>query len=170
MAPVVRFLFSSRVDSFSDANMTSRGVLPSIWDSLYKYNLFHYLELWFSESIFPTYTNWKTTLKIKILGKEVHSWYLFCTHHPSMRVVQACLENIFPDEFWYTADLYSDLVRHLHLQIRLIENFGIDGGVPWFTNTDAELCLLCKDSVEEVSHFYWTALILEIIVNLFGQT
>ena len=53
IAPVVRFLFSSRVDSFFDANITSRGVLPSICDSLYQYNLFHYLELWFSESIFP---------------------------------------------------------------------------------------------------------------------
>ena len=32
-------------------------------------------------------------------------------------------------------------------------NFGIDGGVPWLTNTDGELCLLCKESVEDVSHF-----------------
>ena len=32
MAPVVRFLFSSRVDSFFDANITSQGVLPSICD------------------------------------------------------------------------------------------------------------------------------------------
>ena len=71
IAPVVRLLFSSRVDSFFDANITSRGVLPSICDSLYKYNLFHYLELWFSESIFPTYTNWKTIVKTKILEKEV---------------------------------------------------------------------------------------------------
>ena len=45
MAPAVRFLFSSKVDSFFDANITSRGVLPSICASLYKYNLFHYLEL-----------------------------------------------------------------------------------------------------------------------------
>ena len=82
MAAVVRLLFSSRVDSFFDANITSRGVLPSICDSLYKYNLFHYLELWFSESIFPTYTNWKTIVKTKILEKEVDNWNLFCIHHP----------------------------------------------------------------------------------------
>ena len=36
MAPVVRFLFASRDDSFFDANITSRDVLPSICDSLYK--------------------------------------------------------------------------------------------------------------------------------------
>ena len=39
------------------------------------------------------------------------------------------------------------------LQIRLIRNFGLHGGVPWLTNTDCELYLSCKDSVEDVSHF-----------------
>ena len=123
MAPVVRFLFSSRVESFFYANITSRGVLPSICDSLYKYNLFHCLELWLEESIFPTYTNWKTIVKTKIFGKEADNWYLFCIHHPSMRVAQACLENIFPDQFWSIVDLYLDLARHLHVQIRLMGSF-----------------------------------------------
>ena len=31
--------------------------------------------------------------------------------------------------------------------------FGVNGGVPWLTSTDDELCLLCKESVEDVSHF-----------------
>ena len=153
MTPVVRFLFSSRVDSFFYANITSRGALPSICDSLYKYNLSHYHELWFSESIFPTYTNWKTIVKTKIIEKEVDNWYLFCIHHPSMRVAQACLKNISPDQFWSIAYLYPDLVRHLHVQIRLMGYFGINGSVPWLTNTDGELCLLCKESVEDVNHF-----------------
>ena len=153
MAPVVRLLFSSRVDSFFDANITFRGVLPSICDSLYKYNLFHYLELWFNESSFLTYSNWKTIVKTTILEKEVNNWYLFYIHHPRMRVAQACLENISPDQFWSIADLYPDLVMHLHVQIRLIGNFGINGRVPWVTNTDVELSLLCKESVEDVSHF-----------------
>ena len=68
-----------------------------------------------------------------------------------MRVAEACLENIFPDQI--IADLYPELVRHLHVQIRLMRNFGINGGVPWLTNTDGELCLLCKESVEDVSQF-----------------
>ena len=69
-------------------------------------------------------------MKAKLLEKEVDNWYLFCIHHPSMRMAQACLENISPDQFWSIADLYPDLVRHLHVQIRLMEKFGIDGGVP----------------------------------------
>ena len=31
--------------------------------------------------------------------------------------------------------------------------FGLNGDVPWLTNTDGELCLICKDSVKDVSHF-----------------
>ena len=95
----------------------------------------------------------QTMVKTKILEKEVDNWYPFCIHHPSMRVAQACLENVSSDQFFSIADLYPDLVRHLHVQIRLMGNFGINGGVLWLTNTDDELCLLCKESIEGVSHF-----------------
>ena len=59
-----------------------------------------------------------------------------------MRVAQACLENVCPDQFRSIADLYPDLVRHLHVQIRLMGNFGINGGVLWLTNTDGELLMI----------------------------
>ena len=59
----------------------------------------------------------------------------------------------FPDQFWSIADLYPDFVRHLHVQIRLMGNFGSNGSVPWLTNTDGKLCLRCKESIEVVSHF-----------------
>ena len=153
MAHAVRSLFSSRLDSFFDANITSWGVLATICDSLHKYNLFHYLELWFRESTFPTYSNWKTIVKIKILEKEADDWFHFCSDHPRMRVAQTCLENIPPYQFWSIADHYPDLVSRLYVQIRLMGNFGLNGGVPWLTNTDGELCLFCKNNVEDVSNF-----------------
>ena len=152
MAPAVRSLFSSRLDSFFDANITSRGVLATICDSLHRYNLFHYLELWFRESTFP-HSNWKAIVKTKILEKEADDWFRFCSDHPSMRVAQTCLENISPYQLWSIADHYPDLVSRLHVQIRLMGNFGLNGGVPWLTNIDGELCLFCKNSVEDVSHF-----------------
>ena len=84
-------------------------------------------------------------MKTKILEKEVGNCNVFCIDHPRMRVAQACAENISPDQFWSIADIYPDLVTHLHVPIRLMRNFGINGGVPWLTNTDGELCLcLCK--------------------------
>ena len=70
-----------------------------------------------------------------------------------MRVAKACLENISPDQFWSIADLYPDLVRHLYVQISLMGKFGINDRVPWLSNTDGELCVLCKESVEDVSYF-----------------
>ena len=39
------------------------------------------------------------------------------------------------------------------MQIRLMGNFAINGGAPWLTSTGGELCLLCKESDEDVSHF-----------------
>ena len=39
------------------------------------------------------------------------------------------------------------------MQMRLMRNFEINVGVPWLTNTGGELCLLCNESVEDVSHF-----------------
>ena len=45
------------------------------------------------------------------------------------------------------------LLSHLHVQIRLMGYLGLNGGVPWLTNTDGELCHFCKNSVEDVSHF-----------------
>ena len=57
------------------------------------------LELWFRESIFPKYTNWKTIVKTKI-EKEADDWFLFCSDHRSMRVAEECLENIPPSQLW----------------------------------------------------------------------
>ena len=154
IAPAVSYLFSSRLESFFDANITSRGVLATICDSLQKYNLFPYLGLWFRESTFPTYSNWKTIEKTKILEKEADDWFHFCSNHPSMRVAQTCLENIPLYQFWSIADRYPDLVSRLHVQIRLMGNFGLKGSVPWLTNNDGELCVFYKNSVEDVKPFF----------------
>ena len=42
---------------------------------------------------------------------------------------------------------------HLYVQFRLMGNFGPNDDVSCLTNTDGELCLLCKESVEDVGHF-----------------
>ena len=78
--------------------------------------------------------------------------YFFAVTTPVL-VSQACLANISAYHFWSIADRYLDLVSRLHVQIRLMGNFGLNGGVPWLTNTDGELCLFRKDRVEGVSHF-----------------
>ena len=49
-------------------------------------------------------------------------------------------------------------------------NFALNGAVLWLTNTDDELCLFYKKSIEDVSHFFSDAPALKIILNLSGQT
>ena len=41
----------------------------------------------------------------------------------------------------------------MHIQIRLIGNFGLYGGVPWHVGTNGSLCLICKEGTEDVAHF-----------------
>ena len=79
--------------------------------------------------------------------------FRFFSDRPSMRGFKHVLRTFPPYQFWSIADRYPDLVSRLHVQIRLLGNFGLNGGVPWLTNTDGELCLFCKNSVEDVSHF-----------------
>ena len=66
-----------------------------------------------------------------------------------MHVAQECLANVSPEQFWSIADNYQDLVKRLHVQIRLAGNFG----VPWLLNTEGALCFICKENVENVNHF-----------------
>ena len=70
-----------------------------------------------------------------------------------MHNAQACLKNVTPYQFWFLADNYSDLVRRMHIQIRLMGNFGINCGVPWDVGTNGSLCLICKQETKGVTHF-----------------
>ena len=66
MAPVVHNLFQIRSQSYFDADIVSLGVLPSICEALHKYGLFSYFDSSFSDSVFLTYSQWKSIVKTKI--------------------------------------------------------------------------------------------------------
>ena len=57
MTPLIKDLFDIRTKSFFDSDISSLGALPSIAESLEKFDLFYYFETWYNNSIFPTYTN-----------------------------------------------------------------------------------------------------------------
>ena len=49
-------------------------------------------------------------------------------------------------------------------------NFGLNGGIPWVTNTDDALCFVCERDTEALGHFLLTVLTSESTLTHFGQT
>ena len=96
----------------------------------------------------------KLIVRDKIFDVERRAWDSFCESHPNMRVVQSCLENVSPFRFLSLADQFPDLVNRLHVQVRLICNFGLNGSLPWLQNTDGAICFICKEDIESVTHFF----------------
>ena len=154
MAPSVRNLLRSRTESLVDKDVKSIGILPSICEALNKYYLFKYFEMWFNSSVFPTYCNWKSIVKNKVGDLESRLWLEFYSGHPNMHVAQACLENVSPSKFWSLADLYPDLVSHLHTQARFMGNLCLNDGIPWLFNTEGYLCFICEETTETVYHHF----------------
>ena len=152
-APVVRGLFESRTQSYFDTNIASKGVLPSIWEILHKYDLFSYLESWFSDPTFPNCLTRKKIVKRKVHESEEKAWNDFVYSHPNMKIAQTCLENVSPHKLWSISEQRPDLVSRLHIQTRLMGNFGLNGDIPWLSNTDGAACLPCKMDIETVNHF-----------------
>ena len=145
MVQSVRGLFMSRAESYFDAGVASMRVLPSIIEALNMYDLYHFFVSWFHDSTFPTYSNWKCIVKTKVRNSEDNAWADYCVNHPGMHIAQACLKNVTPYQFWCSAANYPDLVSRMHIQIRLMGNFGLNGGVPWHVGTNRSLCSFCKE-------------------------
>ena len=68
-------------------------------------------------------------------------------------MAQDCLNNVHPEYFWSLANQYPDLVKHLHTQVRLMFNFGFNGGIPLLCDTNGANCFICKHTVDDNSHF-----------------
>ena len=153
MTPAVRELFEIRANSYFDTNIVSLGVLSSICEALDKYDLFNDFDSWYHDSSLGTYASWKTTVKRKIWEFEGNSWNSFVLDHPNLSLAQACLATMSPHMFWSISDQYPGLVYRLHVQIRLMGNFALNGGIPWVTNTDDSLCFVYKRDTETLGHF-----------------
>ena len=92
-------------------------------------------------------------MRDKIFDFERRAWDSFCESHPDVRCT-SCLENVSPFRFWSLANQFPDLVSRLHVQMRLMGNFGLNGSLPWLQNTDGAICFICKEDIENVTHFF----------------
>ena len=153
MAPVVRNLLQIRSQSYFDADIVSLGVLPSICEALHKYAICSYFDAWFSDSVFPTYSQWKSFAKTKVREFEENTWKNFVIAHPSYKLAETCLDLVSAQMFWSISNQYPDLVTRLHVQIRLMGNFGSSACVSWTIRADESLCFVCKEAKDDLYHF-----------------
>ena len=91
--------------------------------------------------------------EVKVHENQNEVWSDFCWTHPYLKQANDCSNNVPPYHFWSLANRYPDLVSRLHVQVRIMGNFGLNGGILWLTNTEGTTCFVCKQGVETVNHF-----------------
>ena len=57
-----------------------------------------------------------------------------------MQIASSCLANVTPFYFWSLVDHFPDLVSRLHVQVRLIDQFSLNGRIPWHCDSDGAFC------------------------------
>ena len=159
----VKTLFRTRIESFYDEKISSIGVFSTIFEALSKHDLLIYLEEWRKTAIFPTYSVWKNLVKERIILFEKNRWSDHCLNHPNLEISRLFLENMPPDTFWSISHKFPDLVKHLHQQVRLIANYGLNGGVPWLRGTIGTLCFFVKKKLKIVHIFFCAVKPLRLI-------
>ena len=81
-----------------------------------------------------------------------------------MQIAQACFVQT-------NFGLLQTFLSRLHVQkLRLMQNFGLNAGVPWLSGTDGALFFICKETLDDVNHFFGSAKHLEITFDRFGLT
>ena len=150
MTPFINNLFDSRTKSFFDSDISSLGVPPSTAESLKKFDLFITLKHGITTP-FSQHTQTGKILQENILHFEKSARHSYCDTHPEMQIASSCLANVTPFHFWSLADHFPDLVSRLHVQIRLMGQFVLSGGIPWLRDSDGAFCFVCKHDIESVT-------------------
>ena len=141
------------MESLRDPEIHSIGVITSLYDVVQKYELTHVIEEWFESGTFPLPGVWKKLIKRKIRTAESEKWHMFCAGHPEFGLAGAAFTHISSYQYWSLTFDYPDLVKYFHLQMRIMGNFGLNGGVPWLEGTNGCVCYICQEGVEDNLHF-----------------
>ena len=120
------------------------NIVSCMCEALQNYDLFDHFKAWFYFCIFPTYTEWKKIVRRKVSERQEGILSDFCSSHPDLKVAQDWLNNVHPYYFWSLANQYPNLVKRLHTQVRLMCNFGFNGGVPWLRDTEVLIVLFAS--------------------------
>ena len=118
------------MESLHDPEIHSIGVITSLYDVVQKYKLTHVIDEWFESGTFPLPGVWKNLIKRKIRAAESEEWHMFCAGHPKFGLAGAAFTHISSYQYLSLTSDYLDLVKHFHLQMHIMGNFGLNGGVP----------------------------------------
>ena len=144
------------MESLLDSNVHSVGVITLLYHFVQKYELTHIIDEWFESGTFPSPGIWKKLNKTKIHAAESEKWYTFCACHPNFGLAGAAFTHISSymyRQYWSLTFDYPDLVKHFHLQVRIVSNFGLNGGIPWLNGANGCVCYICQEGVEDNLHF-----------------
>ena len=85
-------------------------------------------------------------MKTKIREFKVNTWKNFVIAHRSYKLAETCLDLVSSQMFLSISNQCPDLVTRLHVQIRLMGNFGFSACLPWSIRADESLCFVCKEA------------------------
>ena len=147
-------LFQAHVRSFLMIHNNSFGFIKDMVFLMHKYSLRDYFVNWTRNATFPSYFDWKRTVKSRIAAHENNAWTEYSSVHRDIEILNKTFSCMTNYEFWKIIDTIPDLAFKRNLQIRLMCHFGLQYGAPWLRKSGSSTCLLCKDgNVEDISHF-----------------
>ena len=141
------------MESLRDPEIHSVGVITSLYDVVQKYEFSHVIEEWFESGTFPLPGVWKKLIERKSCTAESEKWHMFCAGHPKFGQAGVAFTHISSYQYWSITLDYPDLVKYIHLQMRIIGHFGLNGGVPWLEGTSGCVCYIFQEGVEDNLHF-----------------
>ena len=103
-----------------ESDIHSVGVITSLYDVVQKYELTHVIDEWFEPGAFPLPGVWEKLIKSKIHTAESEKWHMFCAAQPNVGLAEAAFTHISSYQYWSLSFDYPDLVKHFHLQVRIM--------------------------------------------------
>ena len=80
-------------------------------------------------------------------------WSDFCSSHPDLELTQHCFNNVPPYNFRSVTNAMLILLKPTYSG-EVQGCFGFNGGVPWLRDSDGPICFICKQRVDDKSHFF----------------
>ena len=78
----------------------------------------------------------KFELKVQVLACSSHASSLDQRIIDDFKQAYEYLDNVSPGHIWSFTNHYPDLASRLHVQVRIMVNFGLNGSLPWLADIE----------------------------------